>query len=142
MKQLWVMALFVGVMSAGCAGRLDAVEVRPDNAVAVMPASEKAAMVEYIRVDGQACLQPKVIAGNPEDADLVRAQHQWLAKTYPGYRLVRQSHVLTLAPEFRPPGHENDQAPGEHDSIEFESADGKPITECFSLKVPQSEADD
>ena len=141
MKYIWLMLLFVGAMAAGCARRVDAFEVRPNEAVVAMPANGSSAVGEYIRVDGQPCLQPKVIAGNPEYADLVRAQHQWLAKTYPGYRLVRQSHVLTLAPEYRPPGHESDKGSGEHDSIEFQSADGKQISECFALKLPQSEGD-
>ena len=142
MRQLRIMALLIGLTALGCARPMNAVDVLADNASEPIPVKASGVVVEYVRVKGEPCLQPKVIAGDPEEADLVRAQRQWLGATHPGYRLVRQSHVLTLAPEFRPAGHEHDEGPGENDSIEFVSADGKPISECFILRVPQSGAAD
>jgi hypothetical protein len=96
--------------------------------------TRRPAVVEYRKVKNEACLQPYGISANPTDSDLVAAQKRWLAKNYPGYHLVRQQHILTLAPEYRAPGHENDPQ-SEHDSLEFETADGKPIDVCFGLTV-------
>jgi hypothetical protein len=104
-----------------------------------VPAADDAAtparpIVEYVTVEGQLCLQPKLIKGRPEVADLVAAQKRWLTTNYPGYRLVRNQHLLTLAPELWPPSHENDP-PTIQDSIEIQTADGKTISVCFSLEL-------
>ena len=119
-------------LAAGTAAKGSATESRSDVVVPVP-------VVEYVKVDGKPCLQPKILSGSPGDTDLVAAQKRWLAKNFPGYRLVRQQHILTLAPEFRPAGQEKDP-PTDYDWMEFETAGGKPIPVCFSrtLSTPTS----
>ena len=34
--------------------------------------------LEYVRLDGQSCLQPKVISGVPDDSDFIAAEKRWL----------------------------------------------------------------
>jgi hypothetical protein len=103
------------------------------------PTPDVVVQVEYVRVDGQPCLQPQVIRGIPTDHDLVAAQKRWLTQTYPGYRLARQTHVLTLAPQYRRP-EDRDAPSTESDTLEFETRDGKPISECFALTVANTDA--
>jgi len=89
--------------------------------------------VEYLRVEGKPCLQPHVTSGVPTDADLVAAQKRWLNRNYPDYRLIQQTHLLTLAPGVLKQAEEKGST--ERDSLDLQTADGKRITECFSLVV-------
>ena len=103
------------------------------------PVPETTVEVEYVRVEGQSCLQPKVKGGVPTDHDLVAAQKRWLARNYPGYRLSQQTHVLTLAPEYRRP-EDRDAPSTESDCFAFQTIDGQPISECFALTVPKTDS--
>ena len=105
-------------------------------AAAADAASLARPVVEYAKVEGQQCLQARVMTGLPEDVDLVAGQKRWLAKNYPGYRLVRQLHLLTPpAPGSLAVGHETVRPAGE-DVIELTRADGESDTVCFSLVLP------
>ena len=98
------------------------------------PAPAAIIQVEYVRVEGQACLQPQVISGVPAEHDFVVAEYRWLAKHHPGYRVKNQAHLLGLAPEYRQP-EDRDASNGPSDQLEFQTSDGKLISECFELTV-------
>lgn len=136
MRLNWGVVALIVVTTSACSAKSPAAATPVHRTLPGESPDPAATVVEYVKPAGQGCLQPKVTAGSPTDADLVDAQHRWLAQHYPGYRLLRQSHVLTLAPEFRPEGSNPDNRATESDSIEFQTSDGKPISECFSLALP------
>ena len=123
-------------------GAIIALSARAGDVPAAANAPEQStAIVEYVKSPVRSCLVPRLITGRFEDADLVQSQHAWLNKNYPGWTLVRQSLILTLAPEFRPAGGgATDGDEGEHDRLEIVTADGKEISICFSLSLPEGAA--
>ena len=139
MRHLHSRVLYLKMMATGLCMVGPACAAGPEKASPITsPTPEVVVQVEYVRVDGQPCLQPKVISGVPTDHDLVAAEKRWLAKNYPGYRLSHQTYFLTLAPEYRRP-EDRDAPSSPSDSLAFQTADGKPITECFALAVPKIE---
>jgi hypothetical protein len=90
--------------------------------------------IEYERVDGQSCLQPKVITGVPDDSDFVAAEKRWMERTYPSYSLSYQSYFLGTEPK---PGTREASHPSRPavDRIDFVTAEGHAMSLCFMLGV-------
>ena len=130
------------IVAVACAGRHKGVGMPADKTAQNPTDSPASAVVQYVKVEGQRCLYPKVVAGVPEDIDFVQAQYRWLRETYPGYRLVQQSHVLALAPEFRPENQKSDDEPADWDSLELTLANGETVSVCFALTTLAARSND
>jgi hypothetical protein len=106
-------------------------------ASAAEPARPK---VEFVKVDGVACLQPVKLAKDAVFADFEAAEERWLDAHYPNYDRPRFERVFTLPPEgaglVRP-----DDATVRWDVVHLRSPGGRTITKCFDF-VPWDYRDD
>ena len=98
-------------------------------ASAAEPARHK---VEFVKIEGVACLQPVQHAKDAVFADFEAAERRWLDTHYPDYSMPRFERMLTLPPEGarrdRP-----DDAMVQWDVVHLRSPGGRTITRCFDF---------
>ncbi len=144
----WACSLLLIGLSVACASRLASNapeapakhgDVHPSLFVPIDPPPSHG-VAAYTRVEGTACLQPRIINGQPTAYDLETARDRWLAEHYPGYRLRRESHLLTLAPEYGGPT-EPAETGGPGCTFVFETSNGELIEECFSRQISVESVD-
>ncbi len=131
----FVFGILVGLLSFDC-GIYGSPPIQEES-------SAPTPILQFWKVEGTSCLQLKAPRSEASRDEVNRAESEWLAANYPGYRTVEWHRELLVPGASSEPGDETETRISS-DRVEILGPDGKRHQVCFEfgpngVRVPTEE---